>query len=99
MNAGTELRDSYRQTFRAQASTRLRELLDRVPSSEARWQPVVQLGGARSVVLEFVRDGRVDLLVIGTHGRGPLGRLFLGSVAEDLIKEATCDVLVWRTGT
>jgi nucleotide-binding universal stress UspA family protein len=35
----------------------------------------------------------VDLIVLGTHGRGLLGTLFLGSVAEQVLRHATCPVL------
>jgi universal stress protein E len=34
-----------------------------------------------------------DLVVIGTHGRGPIGRLVLGSVAEEALRTLDCDVL------
>jgi nucleotide-binding universal stress UspA family protein len=35
-----------------------------------------------------------DLLVAGTHGRTGVAHAFLGSVAEDLLHQAHCDVLV-----
>ena len=36
----------------------------------------------------------LDLLVVGSHGRGPVGRLVLGSTADALVRDATCAVLV-----
>ena len=34
-----------------------------------------------------------DLIVIGTHGRGLIGRFLLGSTAEAVVRHATCPVL------
>ena len=38
----------------------------------------------------------VDLVVVGTHGRGTIGRLLLGSVSEYVVRNAPCPVLVVR---
>jgi nucleotide-binding universal stress UspA family protein len=35
--------------------------------------------------------------VLGTHGRGPLGHVVLGSVAERVVRKAPCPVLTVRT--
>jgi nucleotide-binding universal stress UspA family protein len=37
-----------------------------------------------------------DLIVVGAHGRGKIGRLLLGSVSEYVMRNATCPVLVAR---
>jgi nucleotide-binding universal stress UspA family protein len=41
----------------------------------------------------IVDDNRIDLIVVGTHGRSGLGKLLLGSVAEDILRHAPCPVL------
>jgi nucleotide-binding universal stress UspA family protein len=38
----------------------------------------------------------IDMLVVGSHGRGPVGRLLLGSVSEHVVRNAPCPVLVVR---
>jgi nucleotide-binding universal stress UspA family protein len=38
----------------------------------------------------------VDLIVLGTHGRGALSHLFMGSVAERVVRTAPCPVLTVR---
>ena len=48
---------------------------------------------AREIV-RYSRDAVMDLIVMGTHGRTGLERLLLGSVAERVMKEAPCSVLV-----
>lgn len=41
----------------------------------------------------IVEENSVDLIVVGTHGRTGLGKLVLGSVAEDILRHANCPVL------
>jgi len=45
-------------------------------------------------IVKFSSD--FDYLVIGTHGRTPLQRLFLGSVAQKVLERASCMVVVVR---
>ena len=45
-------------------------------------------------ILEQVLQSQPDLLVLGTHGRSGFQRLFLGSVAEKVIRKAPCPTLV-----
>jgi nucleotide-binding universal stress UspA family protein len=59
----------------------------------------VLLGSAAQATLEVARELRADLIVMGTHGRRGAAHLFLGSVAERVVREATCPVLVAREGT
>jgi nucleotide-binding universal stress UspA family protein len=47
-------------------------------------------------VLQYAQDRRVDLIVAGTHGRGPIGHFMMGSVAERLVRHAGCPVLIVR---
>jgi nucleotide-binding universal stress UspA family protein len=42
---------------------------------------------------EIVTQNAIDLIVVGTHGRTGLGKLVLGSVAEDILRHAPCPVL------
>ncbi len=56
-------------------------------------QPV---GNPVGSVIDLARDLAADLLVVGTHDPGGIERLLLGSVAETLVREASCSVLVVR---
>lgn len=51
---------------------------------------------AAPAILDVARDAKADLIVMGTHGRRRLERLFMGSVAEEVIQEAPCPVLAMR---
>jgi len=47
-------------------------------------------------IVAAARTWGADLIVIGSHGRGGLGRVLLGSVAESVMRHAPCPVLVVR---
>ena len=47
-------------------------------------------------IVDYAREANVDLIVIGTHGRGAVAHLFMGSVAERVVRLAPCPVLTVR---
>jgi universal stress protein A len=49
-----------------------------------------------SAIAAFAREHAIDLIVMGTHGRGAMLRMMLGSVAEHVVRTAPCPVLVVR---
>ena len=51
-------------------------------------------GQAIDLILAQAETSRVDLIVLGSHRRGPLSHLFLGSVADGILKRARCPVLI-----
>ena len=55
-------------------------------------------GSTTSQIISAAAEWRADLIVVGTHGRGGVGRLMLGSVAEGVLREAPCPVLAIRLG-
>lgn len=90
---------------------RFRARVDQVRDlREAAAQHLVKRGRRAGVAVTFlVWDGdpaesivaaaqaeRADLILVGSHGRGPLGRLLLGSVSDYVVRNALCPVLVAR---
>lgn len=53
-------------------------------------------GAPVDTIVDYARENAVDLVVIGSHGRSGLQRLFLGSVAEGVIRNAVMPVMVVR---
>src|SRR5262245_58620128 len=49
-------------------------------------QPVLLHGSVPDAILERLRSTNVDLVLMTTHGRGPLARAWLGSVADELVR-------------
>lgn len=58
-----------------------------------RWRAIVAEGLPATAICGIANTEKADLIVIGTHGRGGLERLLLGSVAEAVIREADVPVL------
>jgi nucleotide-binding universal stress UspA family protein len=54
-------------------------------------------GNPAAEIARVARDQPCDLVVMGTHGRTGLGRLLMGSVAEQVVRKASCPVLTVKT--
>ena len=59
----------------------------------------VKVGKAASAICEAAATTPCDLIVMGTHGRTGVAHLFLGSVAEKVVRTAPCPVLTIRGET
>jgi nucleotide-binding universal stress UspA family protein len=57
----------------------------------------LEYGDPAAVILKSASETGADLIVMGTHGRTGLRRLLMGSVAEQVVREASCPVLTVRT--
>src|SRR5262245_33224792 len=51
-------------------------------------------GDPATEIVRYARDAGIDLIVMGTHGRTGLERQLMGSVAEKVLRDAPCSVLV-----
>jgi nucleotide-binding universal stress UspA family protein len=58
---------------------------------------MMKRGDPRIVLEETARSEQADLVVVGSHGRSGIKRLFLGSVASHVVTHAPCPVLVVKT--
>ena len=47
-------------------------------------------------IVDYAREAHVDLVIMGTHGRGAMAHLLMGSVAERVVRTAPCPVLTVR---
>ncbi len=57
---------------------------------------VILTGSPAAEIIRFVQEGLYDLVVTATRGRTGLKHIVLGSVAERVVREAECPVLVFR---
>ena len=77
------------ERWKADAERRLEEIrLDGPQTVRA-----VRIGHAFVEILQYAADNAIDMIVMGTHGRGPVQHLLLGSVAEKVVRKASCPVL------
>jgi nucleotide-binding universal stress UspA family protein len=54
---------------------------------------VVEFGNIKEEIVEAVRDHHADVIIMGTHGRGLLRRLIIGSVTEGILRDSAIPVL------
>lgn len=80
----------------AKAQEALRARIPEELRDSDRVETVVMHGAAALEILRIAAERKVSLIVIATHGRTGMLRLALGSVAERVIREAPCPVLVVR---
>ena len=60
-------------------------------------QPVTIMSNATAATIaSYAADEKIDLIIMGTHGRGVLAHLMMGSVAERVVRLAPCPVLTVR---
>jgi nucleotide-binding universal stress UspA family protein len=73
----------------------LRAKLHELTRRESKTQVEEQLleGDPAMEILRLAEETKCDLVVMGTHGRTGLGRLLMGSVAEQVVRKAQCPVL------
>ena len=76
----------------------LRRVLTARRASDVKVEISLRNGNVVQEILAQAKTTRPDLMVIGSHGRGGIQRLVLGSVAEKVLRLATCPVLTVRRG-
>ena len=57
---------------------------------------VITSPGTDEAIVQYAKDHRIDLIVMGTHGRRALSHMLMGSVAERVVRTAPCPVLTVR---
>ena len=75
------------------ANTRLAELIPADDAPKGGLTTSTAIGTPVDRILEYIDEHHVDLVVLGTHGRGPVGHLLLGSVAERIVRRSPVPVL------
>jgi nucleotide-binding universal stress UspA family protein len=59
-------------------------------------QRAVLVGAPFVEIVRYAREQKIDLIVIGTHGRGAVTHMLMGSTAEKVVRKAPCPVLSVR---
>jgi nucleotide-binding universal stress UspA family protein len=67
-----------------------------LPTAEQEPEVFLELGSVYQQIVQRAEDWNADLIVVGTHGRSGLKRILLGSVADQVVRAAHCQVLVAR---
>lgn len=84
-----EIEDSARKQLAAL-------LIDNDPQPIPKREVVVVADSPAAAIVDYAARERIDLIVAGTHGRGAVAHLLMGSVAERVVRTAPCPVLTVR---
>jgi nucleotide-binding universal stress UspA family protein len=102
MTAATEygfsgLPIEYQLEMEAAAQQRTAQLLTDADLRElSATAVVVRHNTPAAAIVDYAQTNGIDLIILGTHGRGALAHLFMGSVAERVVRTAPCPVLAVR---
>jgi len=87
---------TMQEDWMREAKARMQAILTPEERSTHNAQLLTVLGHPVVEILEYASSHTIDLIVMGTHGRGPLGHMLMGSVAERVVRKAPCPVLTVR---
>jgi len=57
----------------------------------------VAMGRPFAEIIAYAREQKIDLIVMGTHGRGAIAHALLGSTTEKVVRKAPCPVMTIRS--
>jgi nucleotide-binding universal stress UspA family protein len=92
-----EVYEDLLESGRRDAQERFDRLLGSVTGSGLKLRLRLEEGRPAARILEVATQEAADLLVVGTHGRTGVERLVLGSVADRMVRQASCPVLTARS--
>jgi len=75
------------------AKRQMADLMGSESLKDVEHKELIEQGEVPEVISNLVRKHAIDLIVIGTGGRKGLGKLLLGSVAEEVFRNAECPVI------
>jgi nucleotide-binding universal stress UspA family protein len=82
-----------RQQFETYAQDRLENWITDPEPDGLRVELNFRHGAPHAEIIDYADDNDIDLIVMGTHGRGVAGQLLLGGVAEKVVRKAPCPAL------
>lgn len=84
----------YESSLMADADKQTKEMLKRIDRPGVSIDTQVLVGSPFHDICKIAEQEKSDLIVMGSHGRTGLSHVFLGSVAERVVRHAPCPVLV-----
>jgi nucleotide-binding universal stress UspA family protein len=92
--ATPDLVNAWLKTLEDQAEAAVNAAANRMRAAGVEANAEVVKGFAPDLILQVAREHHGDLIVMGSHGRSGLRRLFLGSVAESVLRTSPVPVLI-----
>lgn len=86
----------FRDEFEKSIQSHLDALLNRHTCEGVEISTAMKQGAPFLEIVQFAQASDCDLIVIGTHGHGPIQNMLLGSCVDKVVRKAHCPVLVVR---
>jgi nucleotide-binding universal stress UspA family protein len=90
------LSPDYRLKMEKGATEEMEKLLTSDDRSKLQAQVFTKWGSPFVEIIRFAKTENIDLIVMGSHGMGPVAHMLMGSVAEKVVRKAPCPVLTVR---
>jgi nucleotide-binding universal stress UspA family protein len=81
----------------ATAEKSIRTVKELAEKEQVKSEAYIYAGSPADVIIHTAKEKKADIIVVGSHGRTGIDRLFIGSVAERVIGTADCATLVVKT--
>lgn len=93
---GGEIYAKLEEISKREAQASMAKLMQRLKKTRVKAQSYLFKGSAHDQIVKAARSKKADMIVIGTHGRTGLSKLFMGSVAGKVVSSASCPVVTVR---
>ena len=94
--ASGEMYAKLEEISKREAQASMTKVMQRLKKLKVRAQSLLLRGSAHDQIVKAAKSKKAGMIVIGTHGRTGLAKLFMGSVAGKVVSSATCPVLTVR---
>jgi universal stress protein A len=94
--SGAEIYTKLEDIAERDAKASMSKLVGRLKKSNIKARGLLLKGFAHDQIVKAAKSKKANMIVIGTHGRTGLSKLFMGSVAGKVISLATCPVVTVR---
>jgi universal stress protein A len=92
--AGTYISDDYHEGIKQKSNSELEQLCDNEITKELNTVTDVIVGVPHIEISRYAKDNDIDMIVMGTHGHTKIPEIFIGSVAERVVRNSPCPVMV-----
>jgi universal stress protein A len=93
---GAEIYTKLEDMAKRNAQSSMSKLMERLKKLKVKAESLLLRGSSHEQIVKAARNKKADMIVIGTHGRTGLSKLFMGSVAGKVVSLAACPVMTVR---
>jgi nucleotide-binding universal stress UspA family protein len=87
---------NLREEIEKESRQRLSAMLSEADRERLHAEVALLSGNPFIEIIRYAKAHEISVIVMGTHGRGPIAHMLLGSVAEKVVRKSPCPVLTVR---